>query len=293
MPHIPQRCLDDVLQDDVFAASYDSLTPLHRAWLKKLAAETHAVMAPSKQAMRREDKLFRQGFTTSVVARKASGALLFIDSGITSPVQVAAAALPPIFCGAGEVAAIRVKYDGNPADPILAALEICGVENVFVLNERDAGDCLREALADRDCACLCLGGGDWYQGPWRESGALTWRRREAGEMAVLAHPGSNLDFGIMAWAHPGARFQVYGGGGEDLPAGFTHVSGGIEALLETSPDVVFSSISQPWEAASRVPLILGPGQEGCFFWPELTSRCMDIESLEVRDESAPGHRGGA
>jgi hypothetical protein len=281
IPHIPELCQDAMLSDGVFADAYESLFAKHRAWLKKLAAETYAMIRPVKRAGDRSETRWSAGFVSAEESRIMARTLLFIDAGVSSPVQVAAAALPPILSGTAEIAAVRVGPGSDSPDSVLAALEMCGVENVYALDHAEARDCLAAALVDPDCACLMLGNADWFGGRLRHSRAFVWARREVRRMAVLIGPDGDFDYDAMAWAHPGAVFAVYGDTDADMPAGFEPLSGGLPAMLETGPEVVFCSRPLSAWSCTEVPLVLGPGQEGCFFWPELTRRTFRRKSLSL------------
>lgn len=268
-PHIPERCLGSVLADGVFAAAYDLLEPERRAWIKKLAAQLHVLAEPEKRLHRRDESTWATGFSTSIFRYPVTSALLFIDSDVVSPVQVAAAALPPLFCGARSLTAVRVGTGSDRPDFVLATLEMCGVETVYALEPGGAADCLAAALCDRNSAVLILGQADWCDGSLNGSAAFVWRRPQIREMAVLADPESDLDYETMAWAHPDGRFRVYGSVGENMPKGFELAGQETEEIEAGEAEVLFASSLPSVEVSEKFSLVLGPGQEGCFFWPEL------------------------
>lgn len=281
-----------MLDDGVFAAAYDSLDPGRRAWLKKNSAEVHCIMEPAKKAFCRYSVSWTMGFGSQVAVKPYGTALFFIGGGVSSPAQVAAAALPLMFSGVREVAAVRVGPGGKDPDDILAALELCGVEQVYALGEGDASECLTSALADPGCACFLLGCGEMEFARPDHVRAFVWERPEVREFAVLPGPGGCFDYEVMAWAHPGSRFIVFGGEQADLPENFSRVEGGLEAMLAIRPDVAFACPPVPEESLLEIPLVLGPGQEGCFFWPELLDRRIAKTSLHVLDEDEPGSEDG-
>jgi hypothetical protein len=211
---------------------------------------------------------------------------------VASPVQVAAAALPFMFSGVRQVAAVRVGPGGEGPDDILAALELCGVEQVFALGVGDASECLAGALEDADCACLLLGCGKLGLQRPESVRAFVWEKPEAGRFAVLSDPDGCFDYEVMAWAHPHARFTVFGDEQADLPDNFSCEEGGFEAMIATRPEAVFACTALPEDSLLQLPLVLGPGQEGCFFWPDLLDRRIAKTSLFVLDEAEPGSEDG-
>jgi len=283
--HIPQHCQDSLLNDGVFAAAYDALDPRRRAWLKKLAAELHCMLEPAHRIQGRYAVSWRSGFDSLWTVRPYSSGFVFIGEGVSSPAQVSAAALPLMFGGVREVVAVRVGRGAAEPDDVLAALELCGVEQVYALDAGDASACLNGVLDDPECACLGLNCRDLLPASGLEPKALFWSRREVEHMAVMVQEDGDFDPDVLAWAHPRATFTVFGGQGGHLPERFERGSGGVSGLAALGPQVVFSAMPLPGDIQVRIPLVLGPGQEGCFFWPELLERRMVKLSLDVRDEN--------
>lgn len=56
----------------------------------------------------------------------------------------------------------------------------------------------------------------------------------------------------------------------ELPEGFVVLDSGLAGLAESELDVLFAPTDYAAEGLFVAPLVLGPGQEGTFLWPELT-----------------------
>ena len=279
-PHFHERCREAMLGDEVFADAYGLLEPGQRAWLKKLAAETHAMVSAEKRERRvcRED--WSSGFSGRIESMPAKRTFLFIGQGVASPVQVAAAALPAVFRGVSEFYAVRIGAGGGP-DNILAALEICGIENVCAFDNEQAAEIFSAAAADPDCAVLSLG--CEFQPPAGTGCAFFWSRAEIASMAVYCDGSDDPDYQAMAWAHPNAEFKIFGDAGENTPENFEGLPGGLDALAGLRPEVLFTTGAMPEGLDSGIPLVLGAGQEGCFFWPELMDSDFCVRMLAVWD----------
>jgi hypothetical protein len=280
-PHLHERCREAMLGDEVFAEAYGLLEPGRRAWLKKLAAETHAMVSAEKRGrrVRRED--WSAGFTGRVESRPVERTVLFIGQGVASPVQVAAAALPAVFRGTREFYAVRIGAGGDEPDDVLAALEICGIENVCALDDGRAAEMFSAAAADRDCALLSLG--CEFQAPAGAGCAFSWSRPEIASMAVYDDGSGELDYQAIAWAHPNAEFRIFGDAGENAPEHFERLPGGLGALAGLEPEALFTAGVEPEVLDLRIPLVLGAGQEGCFFWPELMDADFSVRRFAVWD----------
>lgn len=280
--------IECLVSDDAFSQAYNAMPGARRAWIKKTAAQVHALVGSMRDRREERTVLHRQGFSSRALSAPLDCAVIFLDSTCVSPVQVAAAAVPLILSGAGSMCAVRIE-DGLPiSDNVLAALELVGLETVFRLDEPGARRFMERLTETGSAAVLFFGRGT----------ALTSLSVAAGyaapplklfkpfvteRLGVWTDSGDEWDYETLAWAHPCTLFEVWGARAAipDLPPGFSHRKGSFESFLAEGYKTVFVSEGQLAESVGRAALALAPGQEGCWVWPELSTGFFRSETLAI------------
>ncbi len=254
-----------LIADEAFAAAYATVDAAHRAELKlavaRLAACFGEVPAAAEDAMRS----MRQGFHLRETKQRADFACILWDEESAGPTRLLAALMPAVLAGVPHILACRVhggRASAFPA-PVLAALELAGQELT--------ADCGMDAL--RDLAEHL--GGLRRQGRTGRIVALGQNRFTADVAAMaleasiparlcpgrvcIGIDGNSLPpayaahpYGKLAFAHPDAFFVP----ADDMEAG------------ELSAVFCAFDAAQSWLA--RCPLVLTPGHESCWLWPDIT-----------------------
>lgn len=157
------------LDDDAFAGAYESLHARERAVLKKCIARLYQVWGelPSREDRTRT---FTQGFGLEESSAPVPYVLLLCESFYASPAALLAALLPALLAGVEPVLpcfvpTAKTDEDARPVwAPLLAALELAGVERAFYAREASIQEFF-QGLGDRgpDGRLVLLGGPSFGQ----------------------------------------------------------------------------------------------------------------------------------
>lgn len=169
------------LDDARMGEAYESLSASSRAVLKTCIARLHQIWGESpEQAV--SLRCPRQGFCLERAERPADVAVIVCAADYRHPTAFLAALMPAVLAGARAVLPFFVPSatlasslgpisaslsepgrNGMPAAPLLAALELAGVERAFVLEEDDVLRFLREVRPE--ASRLLLLGEKPFAGP--------------------------------------------------------------------------------------------------------------------------------
>ncbi len=159
-------------------------------------------------------------------------------------------------------------------DAVLTALELAGLEMVVDLTSRNAARLFRELAASPFPGIVLLPDAADFQLPADvrlllagAPGIRLWRPRPVQEIGVLCLPGVRWDMDLLRWAHPDVRCCIWNPE-EAVPAEWQHRQGSIAQFLTQGYDYMFMPRA---ETAPDMPgvLLLEPGFEGFWFWPDL------------------------
>ena len=274
-PPFPDWTRASILDDALFAESYGRLPAVRRAWLKKLIAELYALSGPAPAAQTTKTTLCDANFHTAETYAPLRFAVLFLDDTVRSPIKTAAAALPMVLSGIPDVIAVRTGTHRNKPDDVLAAFELCGLETVLALGEKKARELLKHLAAQGRGALLSLGekiSKKATSACEASPGMKLWsagRSLCSGDFGLWAERGVSWDFDVLAWAYPNTRIAVWGAKAPNLE-NFYSMPGKFEEFQKTGYRVVLAPEHRMPEVRDRAGLVLGPGQEACWVWPELT-----------------------
>jgi len=271
--------LQRIVSDEAFAHAYDSMPGERRAWIKKTAAQIHALIGPMRDGRELSCVSHRQGFESLRGSTPMDCAVVFLDSTCVSPVQVAAAAVPVVLSGARQLCAVRIEEGEEPvADDVLAALELVGLETVFQLDEAGARLFVQHLVEMGSAAVLFFGQSTELSSMAVAAGYAApplklFKPFVTEHLGFWAGAGGDWDWETIAWAHPCTMFDVWGARESlpDLPPSFQKKRGSFQAFLEAGYPALYVPEERLREAAGHASLVLAPGQEGCWAWPELST----------------------
>jgi hypothetical protein len=264
---LPDLIGESLVDDALFAAAYEDSSDRERALMKTCIARLYDWYGPRKDTGREVATRWRGGFAS--VARAAPvdfGLVLFGDS-LVSPARLLAGLVPAVACGVRNVLAVRVDARGDWARPLLTAMELAGQELVADLTGEGVSallDDLAEAGASGAVVDLtgrpglCAG----------RSGLAVYTPSFDRTAALFLDGPDTFDLEALAFIHPDTAFTAFGAD-VPLPGGFVRGGADFTAFLDAVRDVAFVPADRIGDALNRARLVFGPGQEGCWVWPEL------------------------
>ena len=147
--------LDDHGVDDArMGEAYESLDAQSRSGLKTCIARLHRIWGESPDVSR-SLSCPRQGFCLEREDRPAEAAVIACAAGYRHPTAFLAALMPAVLAGVQAILPAFVLPAGStgreslPAAPLLAALELAGVERAVVLAEETALSLVRQLRPER------------------------------------------------------------------------------------------------------------------------------------------------
>lgn len=275
-----------LLPDGVFAEAYAALTPETRAYVKTAIARTAAVCGCPDILRGTRAFDMRQGFVLHEAMRPADWAIVFFDEDYAAPARVLAALLPAMLAGIPDILACRV-VSGAAAAPlspaVLTALELAGQELCAEFDGPGALALFRDchAASPRGRAVILGGAGSLapLESFARDVGLPVRRYAAATRIAIDADslPGACAEepHGMLRFAHPDASFAL-------TPPQWE--KGVVEHF-----SAVFCGESAVAALLGRFPLVLTPGHEVCWLWPDMD---MDFFREQSRAFAPAGRPAG-
>jgi hypothetical protein len=140
------------IDDARFAAAYEALSGAERGILKLCIARLHRIWGegPASSSLARR---YGEGFALSQSSAPAAFAVIACPADWPAPSALLALVMPALLAGVKRLAPCFISPDADPvpASPLLAALELAGVEEAFCLSE----DALAQSLAHLDPQSSC------------------------------------------------------------------------------------------------------------------------------------------
>lgn len=277
MKHVPfsfpDWINDFVPDDDLFARAYQDISDENRAWMKTAIARLYDWYGPRNDVSGESILHWRSGFDTKTTSDSVDFAVLLFDASLLSPARLLAALVPALAMGVKHVLAVRVGNGGPWRKAILTGLELAGQELVVDMTDvqvRRLFTTLRET--NRPGAVVVLGPKAAVIKTSEQQAASRmsfWRPRFSRAAAVWMEDEDTFDLETLAFMHPDIVFSVFGTE-TDLPAdNFSYEGDGFDDFVDAIMDVAFLPSDRTDHALREARLVLGPGQEGCWIWPDL------------------------
>jgi len=257
---------DSLVDDALFAQAYGDSTDRERALMKTCIARLYDWYGPRKDTVREDARQWRGGFASIHRSAPVDFALVLFDHSLASPARLLAGLVPAVACGVPNILAVRLD-GGDWRRSLLTAMELAGQELVADLTGEELGVLLRE-LSDAGASGAVVdlaGRPDLFTGQDRLAVLGPAFGREA---AVFLDGEATFDLDALALAHPDTAFTAFGAD-VSLPGGFRRGGEEFSAFLDAVRDVAYAPDDLIGRTLGRVRLALGPGQEGCWVWPEL------------------------
>lgn len=229
--------------------SYEKLDALLRSHLKSQIAILHELWKPASHNMGTLVRLPAWG--NRLTEYKAlDWAVFVLDEAYASPAGFAAALLPAIVAGVENIFIVRAGPKDAALHPAIASvMELLGREEIFSLLLDDCARLAEELAAQSPYGKLISLGADF--------------EHAACVVPAKAHIGlaeAKIDKNIMDWLQPGAQIEPYEAGSF------------YDAVITPSP-----AFFQDCQA----PLVLGPGYEYFWQWPNLNPYFFQRQSVFI------------
>ena len=270
---VPERLLRRMVAEAAFDDAYSSVSDDRRAWLKTCIACLCSRYGESRTTSETHLLRHSSGFTFRTGVAPLAWGVLFLGDGAVSAPSILAALLPLRLAGAREVVVVRVGEKGGddswPA-PLLTGLELAGQETVLDLTQREARFLLDSlGKGEGRGSALFLGSGREIESLASRCASFSrvfcWRGVLPEEIGVWNDPCC-FDLDVLAWAHPQARLRVW----EEDSTDHRDASQRFEAFLDQGCALLCVPPDKTDAALDRAEVVLGPGGEGCWVWPDLS-----------------------
>ena len=273
---------DDLrVQDDVLAASYSFVDDAERSWIKKNIAQLYALHPPGGTDRSSTRTRWSGGLATTTTRLVRPWACVVCPESMpeagAGPAGIAAALIPVMTAGISDILAILPPSSLQSAH-LLTTLELCGLENVFAV-PREAMRKELVALVARKPGGLILDMGDLVSCSLLTGQAfqrtMVWRPRLSGQLRIWCSAPGQWDWSTLKWNHPHSRIEAWGPCRETEPDHVLGVDGDWDAFcrlpgaLGVDADMLHAPDMSGVRGLPGDGLILTPGQEGCWYWPDL------------------------
>lgn len=230
--------------DAAIASAYENTSPGIRAALKTGIALSHFLNGDNDDEKTERRISRRLGIASRIHSQPADWAALFISSSIKAAAPVEALAILPVLAGVKTILAITVE---KPTREALLSLMLCGIENIF---SASCEECEKLAEYGRNHFCgkermVCLhkDGSPAFLAKWPAIQNL-----ECSPAVLVDNSSGNWDLDIIRFCQ-GANFET-------------------EDQKGISWDAIFTDKKSD-QTDARARLILGPGCEGFWQFPQL------------------------
>ncbi len=250
------------LADAAFAAAYARTPDRQRAWIKTSLAAIYAAMGGPLPTSRQCCDALSHDLLLAAQEAPLDYVLVVCGRDFLSPARLSAVVTAALCARVPDVAAVRVGAAWPK--PLLTTLELCGVETAARIARRDVAGLLAELAAKGRGAVVVLG-----DLPLPAGGAPNLDVRRAAVAGKAGVFGPGFDPEALVFAHPDGTFFCHDGPCPELP-GWRPGQGSLSEADLTGYDALYLATSDALALTADVPLCLGPGREGFWWWPHLT-----------------------
>ena len=263
---IPARLRSKLLSEQCFSEAYEKVSARQRAWLKSCIAALHLTVRESS-GVKTIVRNCIHGFDLIRKDQPYAWAVLAIDAD-TSPSQALAALLPMIY---GRIPEIVVASSPAQTLPpaLITAFELAGQENILLLDENSFNS-FKGGFPPKCGLWVDLRSGSDSCFAQPEFGQMTLWRPKMKRRLGLWSDKTAWDFAAVMLSAGLWPVEIWGSPGSDLPDGnFIRRQGPFTSFLRQNYGAVYVPQGRVPLAQEVFDLVLQPGCEGCWLWPEL------------------------
>ena len=268
--------INELVPDDaLFARAYQNSPDYSRAWMKTAIARLYDWYGPRKDVGGEIFLRWNGGFDTKSVFDPVDFAVILFDGSLQSPARLLAALVPALAGGVKNILAVRVGNSVPWRDAMLTGLELAGQERIVDMTDVQARRLftgLRESGASGAVVVLGPKAASIKSSELQSASRISfWRPRFSRSAVVWMDDESTFDMEALAFMHPDIVFSIFGAEPSILADNFSYEGDEFDEYLDAITDVAYLSGQRMDQALKRAKLVLGPGQEGCWVWPDLHS----------------------
>jgi len=264
---------DCLVSEEAFDWAFSRLGATERAWIKKNIAQLHTLYFDQAGGSSCWERSWSQGFYSRQEKTPCRASAVCFPADFHSPARMVAAVLPPLASGAKRFCAVRVGTGDPSWDPILlGALELAGVEEVYDMDPERYRQWLEMAGGDPSVRLELL---EDEQGILDREGGLAGgalRLPPVRELGIWFQESGQWDLAALQSAHPGIRLMCGSAEKSCLPQGEKTFLGSLSEFAAQGFDALYVPKHLFREAMAHCCRVLGPGQEGCWIWPEISGQ---------------------
>lgn len=249
--------------------AYAALSQTERALLKKTIAQLFAFYGEHHIRERRLETHWSEGLASIEQWRPAPWAFACIAPDMASPAQLLAAILPPVSLGVEHCLVARTSVASPWPAALLCALELAGIERVYSLPKEHLPHLLAH-LMEQAPSGVALGLGECGLPRLEGKGPRFVALRPPRSVALWSDGSVSWDLQAISFAHPRLRLIQQESGEAPLSFETGPGSDAWSAFVNQDVDGLFVPAGLMPSALQHHRLVLGPGQEACWVWPDLT-----------------------
>ncbi|NDV19753.1 hypothetical protein GO013_10010 [Pseudodesulfovibrio sp. JC047] len=259
------------VDDTLFAQAYAETAAPHRALLKTCIARLYDWYGGGSRRGGRVERSWRGGFDSLHAFQPVDFCVVLCDAAMESPARLLAAVVPALTSGIANVLVVR-HGDGVWPSSLLTALELAGHDQVVDMSS-DQISALLDELATGSASGLIIdmtaSETDLVRLHPLPSRISVFSPVFEKNIAIWMDTDTPIDLDALAFAQPDVSCVVAGAEGFFPSEKFTYIGNDFNTFLAAIEDVVF--VPQPLvnDVLMRSRIVLGPGHEGCWMWPDL------------------------
>jgi hypothetical protein len=164
---------------------------------------------------------------------------------------------------------LRTSASSGWPPALLCALELAGIERIYALPEERLPQLIAH-MQGHDPSGVVLSLGDCGLSGLHGKLPRLIRLSPPRAVALWSDETTSWDEAAIAFAHPRLHILQQGLGDASPSIGSKPASRAWSALMQEDVDALFVPTRLMPSALQHHHLVLGPGQEPCWVWPELT-----------------------
>lgn len=260
-----------LVDDTLFAHAYEAVPDRFRALMKTCIARLYDWYGPRKDCVGRVSVGWRGGFDSIYSYRPVDYTVVLIDAACASPVRLLAGVVPALACGVSNVLVVRVG-DGEWRPSLLTALELAGQELTVDMTPDQVCQFFEDICSSTSNGLVVDltdegSGVDVHSIASERIGVYAPFFDRTG--ALWMDDGNSFDLDLLAFAQPDIFFSVHGVECAFPTDNFSHGGEDFQTLLTRTAGVAYVPGPHVDAALEHFRIVLGPGNEGCWVWPDL------------------------